>query len=133
MPKSSRLKNVLVDIPPNSDVRGEAVKIMTVKSTGWVVRDVIAISTKPGASRAGHYHKHKEEVFVVLNGNMEAELVDIETKEHIKVKLDGKHRQMLFIRPYVTHTMKNVGNETAWFVEIQNTDYDPNDDYKYVS
>ncbi len=131
MVAKSRLEGILVDIPRNADDRGEAVKVMTVEKTGWPVRDTIFISSKPGVVRGAHYHKLKEEVFVVVLGRMQATLVDTKTGERKELMLDDRKRQMLFIHPYVAHAIKNVGNETAWFVEVQDTDYDKNDDYKF--
>jgi UDP-2-acetamido-2,6-beta-L-arabino-hexul-4-ose reductase len=131
MGKKNRLKNILADISRNFDARGEVVKIITVQKAGWPARDVIAVSVKPGVVRGNHYHKIKEEVFVVLLGRLLVTLVDVKTGERMKMRLDGKSRKMLFIHPFVAHSAKNIGKDTAWFMEVQNTDYDKSDDYRF--
>jgi dTDP-4-dehydrorhamnose 3,5-epimerase-like enzyme len=131
MVEKSRLKDILLDISPNSDIRGEVIKVMTVDKSGWPARDVLVASIEPGAVRGNHYHKEKEEIYVVIKGKVLTTLVDINTKERKEIKFDGKKRQILFIHPYVSHSVKNIGNETAWFIEVQNTDYNTKDDFKY--
>lgn len=125
-----RLDNILIEIPKNADARGEAVKILTVPKVGWPARDIIAISTAPGVVRGKHYHKLKEEVFVLLTGKMLVKLLDVQTREKKEITLDAEKKQMLLIHPYVAHSMENIGNAPIWFVEAQNTDYDSGDDYK---
>ncbi len=129
--KKDNFKDILLDIVPNSDKRGETIKIMTVQKTGWPARDVIVSSIKPKVVRGKHYHKAHEEVFVLLHGKVAVNMINVKTGQRKEIKLDGQKRKMLFIHPYVSHSVKNIGKGTAWFVEVQNTDYDKNDDFKF--
>ncbi|MDE1870246.1 MAG: WxcM-like domain-containing protein [Candidatus Micrarchaeota archaeon] len=131
METKNRLKDILIDIPTRSDARGEAVKIMTVAMTGWPTRDIVSLLTNPGVIRGNHYHKVKEEAFVVVTGRVLVKMVDVETGERKEITLDGKNRQLLFVHPYVAHTIKNIGDGPCWLVEMENADYDKNDDYRF--
>jgi len=131
MSEVEKIGNVLVDIIPNSDARGEVVKIMTAQKTGWPARDVIAVSTNPGVVRGNHYHKEKKEVLVVVLGKLKVSLVHVDTGERKEFEMSGKKRQMLFINPNVAHSIKNIGDETAWFIEVQSADYSKDDDFVF--
>ena len=129
--KKSKIGGILLPINRNVDKRGEVIKIMTAQKAGWPARDIIVASMEPGVVRGNHYHKKKEEIYVVISGPVMAKLVDVKTGKRKRIRLDGKNRRMLFIHPYVAHALKNVGYKTAWFAEVQNTDYTPKDDFKY--
>lgn len=123
--------NTLIRIKKIVDERGEVIKIMSANKIGWPAKDVIVASIQSGAIRGNHYHKKKEEIYVVISGKVRATLLDLKTGKRKILMFDGKKRKMLIIPPYIAHSVKNVGKETAWFIEVQNTDYTPRDDFKY--
>lgn len=68
-----------------------------------------------GIVRGNHYHRNIREWFGVVNGKVEVSLVDIKTKEKVKIILnaDSKKYVRLEIGPNIAHGFKSLSGNVA--------------------
>ena len=86
------------------------------------------LGIKPGCVRGGHYHTRKEEWFCCIHGRCEMAMIDIRDKSSRVVILDDSNRELVFIKPYESHTVRNISkSEDCELLVIISEEYDPND------
>lgn len=92
------------------------------------------VSITPGRSRANHYHRKKEEWIALAAGKILLSLEDPETKENEQHTLDSSSEdyQVVHIRPFVAHSVKNIGTGEASIVVFSKTPEDPADTFPYT-
>lgn len=86
---------------------------------GWLVETVKANSggqcfvstTKPGITRGNHFHLHKVERFMVLQGKAKIRLRKLFTDEVITYELDGTSPSYVDMPTMHTHSITNVGDD----------------------
>lgn len=92
---------------------------------------------KPEAIRGNHFHKEKDEWFVVGSGTVKVTLEDVETKLRASFILDGdgKNYTRLRIKPNIAHSFKNI-TENAIMINYASKPYSKENpdtyDYKLV-
>ena len=85
-------------------------------------------------SRAGHYHKKKEEWFCVTSGGIELMLEDINTneKERMIVDSNSDDYEIIYIPSGTAHLLRNISSEEkASLVVFSREPEDPGDTIEY--
>lgn len=84
------------------------------------------IQTNAGAIRGGHYHKKTQEIFIILDGTIEAAFKQGDKLETITLNKGD----VMLIEPLVTHTF-NIKTDAVWInaLSIKNDEKNP-DIYK---
>ena len=93
------------------------------------------LSIEPGCVRGGHYHTHKDEWFCCLHGKCEMGMINIKDNSSRVVILEGTNREFEYIKPYESHTVKNLSDSEACEVLIIISEkFDPKDPdtFKYT-
>ena len=82
-------------------------------------------------TRANHYHKNKEEWIAPASGKIDLYLENIVSGEKEKLTLDThvKEYEMIYIPPFVAHSLKNNWEQTASLVVFSRN---PEDNYERV-
>lgn len=60
------------------------------------------------AVRGNHFHNKNHEYYIVLEGKISVELVDVKTGKKKKIILDSKKRERLRIGPLIAHASKSI-------------------------
>ena len=92
------------------------------------------VSIEPMKTRAGHYHKKKEEWFCVTSGKIELILENIDTKARKRLILDSnlKNYEIIYIPSSIAHLLKNPSDkERANLVVFSKNPEDPDDTIRY--
>jgi len=92
------------------------------------------VSIEPMKTRAGHYHKKKEEWFCVTSGKIELILEDIDTKRRERILLDSnsKNYEIIHITSTIAHLLKNPSDkERASLLVFSTNPEDPGDTIHY--
>ena len=80
----------------------------------------------PGITKGGHYHTYKNEIFMTAEGSCVTRLRKIGTKEVVEYPQEENKSNKVFITPYHTHDIKNVGNKISstlmWISEVYSDD-----------
>lgn len=82
-----------------SDTRGSLFQLV---HTGY--EQINILTTKAGVMRGGHYHKETAEAFFVIEGLLEATLLE----DHMQQTQMFQTGDFFRIPPYVSHTMKFI-------------------------
>ena len=77
------------------DQRGSLVQLCR---QGW--KQIIVTTTKKGVSRGGHYHKHNNEAFYIIDGEIEIKLSKEGKGENVTVKSGD----FFILKPYAVHS-----------------------------
>lgn len=79
---------------------------------------------KPKVIRGNHYHKTKDEWFVVIAGKIKLVAEDVNSKERIERILDGDNDQYerVFIGKNIAHSFQNISN-TAMMLDYADKSY----------
>ena len=87
------------------------------------------VSVSPGRSRANHYHEKKEEWIALAAGTAALHLVDIKKGERESMVLDTRSADygLIYISPFIAHSIENVGNGEAAVIVFSRTPEDPSD------
>ena len=85
---------------------------------GWWLKQggrftVITEVMPPGSSEKNHYHQHTEQFFYCLKGRLVIRLKDHE--------VTLSEQEGYTIAPQTTHQVKNIFEETAYFLVISST------------
>lgn len=92
------------------------------------------VSFNPGAVRAGHFHRRKEEWFGITSGRVELALEDIKSREQEKIILDADSEdyRIVYIPVNVAHVLRNLSEtEKASLVVFSREPEDLEDTIKY--
>lgn len=85
------------------------------------------LSIRPGFTRGGHYHTRKKEWFCCIHGHCIIKIINIKNGEEKEIRLNGKKRQFLKIKPYEKHWVKNIGKDVCELLIIISEEYDKKD------
>jgi len=114
------------------DNRGELVE-NTLEAIVTGSKHFFVSRSRPGVTRANHYHKRKSEWFYVIQGTCKLIVKDLKTEKREEHLISYEDKVMINIGPNVAHAFKNIGNTEmillALVNEVHNQD-DP-DTYSY--
>lgn len=113
-PKNLKLKK---------DDRGWSVEILKRNEIKQDIRYVYLMTSKPGAIRGNHYHKRRAEWLCVLHGKAKFIIVDNKTGKKTQFTVSGDKPRLVDMPTNVTHTIKNIGKEQLYILEITNMEY----------
>lgn len=93
----------------------------------------IVTFSKSNVIRGNHYHKRKHEWFTILQGKVKLYLYDLKTKEHTTYIVSDKQLELIEIKPYIVHTIKNIGKKNLIFLGLVDEIFDDtnSDTYDY--
>lgn len=89
------------------------------------IRHVAHFELKKGFTRGGHYHKHKEEVFYIIDGLMRGTFYDFDTGE--KEEYAFEKGDKIRVKTGCAHIF--YGIEDSFAIEYSNQYYDKKDAY----
>lgn len=91
------------------------------------------VSITPGHTRANHYHEKKEEWLAPASGTIELLTEDIHSHVKEQYILDTKTKEysLIYIPPFIAHTLKNSGAGDASVVVFSRTPEDLSDTIRY--
>lgn len=107
---------------PNTDERGRLVETVRCHGTGG---QTFVSTTKPGITRGEHYHLHKIERFVVLEGEAEIALRKMFTNEVVTFKVTGDQPVAIDMPTMWTHNITATGNRVITTQFWTNSLFDP--------
>jgi mannose-6-phosphate isomerase-like protein (cupin superfamily) len=84
---------------------------------------------KPGYQRGNHYHKRIEEKLLVIEGELQYIERKVNTLSFKRTIL--RAGDIVFIPKYHVHTITNLTDEIAVFIEFKDEEYDINDTDTY--
>ena len=91
------------------------------------------VSINPGHSRANHYHEKKEEWIALAAGTVTLIMEDIRSGERETVILESvsEDYRLIYIPPFVAHSVQNNGKGEAAVIVFSRTPEDPNDTLRF--
>lgn len=89
--------------------------------------------TEPGVIRGNHYHKHKREWFLVIEGTMDLHIMNLETQKREQYTISSSQPELVIMEPNVVHAFCNIGSEKLIFLGLVNETFDESnpDTYSY--
>ena len=100
------------------DSRGSFEEIFKSKRYGQISVNRI----KPNFLKGGHYHTHKYEIFETIKGKCVTRLRKKDSNIVNTFVQDGNNQTKVFINPFVTHDIRNIGNcdsiTLMWISEV---------------
>jgi UDP-2-acetamido-2,6-beta-L-arabino-hexul-4-ose reductase len=81
----------------------------------------------PFSRRGGHYHRHKEEWFCMVRGEIALDFYNPDGTYRLTQLLSAEHRRFVHVPPPYPHAVRNLGSETAEFLLVANEVFDVND------
>jgi len=87
--------------------------------------------TKPGITRGNHYHTHKFERFIVINGKACIKLRKIFSNNVLSYEVDGNQPAYVDIPTYTTHNITNIGEDDLTTLFWSNIFYDEDNSDTY--
>jgi len=103
------------------DERGKMFQVFDLGNLG----EVLFATVKPNCVRGDHYHKKKRELFCLVKGSAVFKTRNVQTGEKKEIPLSGKSPCVLEILPWWTHSVTNIGEDEAEFLEWCDTPYNP--------
>lgn len=85
----------------------------------------------PGAVRGNHYHKHKTEWFLIIQGTCEIKVKDMETEEEERLTISDNDSVLVSMVPGKAHAMKNIGDNELILLALVNEVLDKEDPDTY--
>ncbi|WP_110181056.1 NAD-dependent epimerase/dehydratase family protein [Nocardioides solisilvae] len=111
-----------ISLTPRADQRGRLVE--TVRAHGRGGQTFVS-TTVPGVTRGEHYHLHKVERFVVLEGEAVIALRRMFTDEVVEIPVSGEHPVAVDMPTMWSHNITNVGSGTLTTLFWTDTLFDP--------
>lgn len=105
----------------HADERGSFTEFLRSERAGQISVNYV----RPGVTKGGHWHHTKAEKFLVLTGACELSLRRIGSDGIIRYRLDGSRLTPVDIPPGYTHSLRNVGKDTAVVLMWASEPYDP--------
>ncbi len=90
------------------------------------------IEVMPGATVGNHYHEHRQELLIPLEGIGNLILEDIATKMQDSVPLDANTQSKVIIPPYAAHAIINTSNNPLRLIEYSTRPFDQNKEDKII-
>jgi UDP-2-acetamido-2,6-beta-L-arabino-hexul-4-ose reductase len=109
------------------DNRGELVEF--VKHHGF--GQILVTRTRPGMTRGNHYHRHKVEKFLVVEGETVIHLRRLGTSEIYSTVVHGEDFVAVDIPIETVHSFENIGKTDLVMVIWANEVFDPKDSDTY--
>lgn len=115
----------------HADTRGSLCELLTTRDGSIEpIVHVYEVTALPGSVRAWVYHRRQYDRLAFVSGRFRIALYDIRpgspTLNMLNVFLLGREQPGLMrIPPLVIHGVQNLGSETASFVNLPTTAYDP--------
>lgn len=78
----------------------------------------------PGAIRGNHFHKNKQEYFIVVKGKCLIVIEDIDSKKREKLEVADSDKIAVLMEPGKAHAIKNVGKEELILLALINEKLD---------
>ena len=100
-------KIILLNLDVKKDDRGVLAEISPVLKNR--LKHMFMATILPGKTRGNHYHKHKTEWILLLEGKALVTLMDTKTKKQNQIELTGLTPQLLEVVP---HTSVKISNHT---------------------
>ena len=116
-------------IEKKEDERGWLAELIKDRKFG----QVFIVVAKPGTVRGNHYHKRKTEGFLVLEGQAELKLIDVETGEDKTLALRGDHPVYVVLPPLVAHSLRALSKMMLLITTSEEFDKADPDTYVYDS
>lgn len=113
---------LLSSLIKHTDQRGDFTELFKLSSTGQISFS----TTKPGYTRAMHYHHSKVEKIVVTNGKAKIKLQSLFNNVEEEFILTSESLQIFTLAPGVYHEITNVGNEDLHLIIWSNQHFDKN-------
>ncbi|WP_181309862.1 polysaccharide biosynthesis C-terminal domain-containing protein [Nocardioides campestrisoli] len=111
-----------IALTPRADQRGRLVE--TVRAHGRGGQTFVS-TTVPGVTRGEHYHLHKVERFVVLEGEAVIALRRMFTDDVVEFKVTGDQPVAIDMPTMWAHNITNVGDSTLTTLFWTDTLFDP--------
>ncbi|CAA6819675.1 MAG: dTDP-4-dehydrorhamnose 3,5-epimerase [uncultured Sulfurovum sp.] len=80
-----------------------------------------------GQIRGNHYHDKATEWFILLQGQCELRLMDMNTKEMLNLQLDADEPKTIVIPPNIAHAFNNTQEEPFLLLAYTDELYNPVD------
>lgn len=107
----------------HKDSRGHLFETVKVRASET---QCFASLTEPGVTRGDHFHIHKVERFMVLNGEAVIRLRRVLSNEVIEYKVSGAHPSYIDIPTLYTHSIENTGEQPLTTLFWTNEIFDAN-------
>ena len=123
----------LTPIVAKSDERGSLSELLTTRDGSIEpIVHVYQVTSMAGSTRAWVYHHKQFDRLAFVNGRFKIALCDIRpgspSANRVNVLVLGSERPALLrIPPLVIHGVRNIGAETATFINLPTHAYDPRD------
>lgn len=105
----------------NIDSRGSFTEIIRTKERGQFSVNI----TKPGITKGNHWHRTKNEKFLVVSGKGVIRFRKIDTDEIMEYRVDGNKMEVVDIPPGYTHNITNIGETDLVTFMWVNEPYNP--------
>ena len=124
-------------LTPHADARGTLFEILTMR--GVLIDPIVHVyhvTAAAGSCRAWVYHRFQDDRLAFVTGRFRVALYDIRpsspTQNMLNVFTFGATRPALLRIPsFVIHGVKNIGDDTATFVNLPTNCFDPSAPDKY--
>jgi UDP-2-acetamido-2,6-beta-L-arabino-hexul-4-ose reductase len=117
------------DLKMNVDKRGSFTEFIKTLNCGQVSINV----SKPGITKGNHWHKSKNEKFLVVSGSGVIRFRKIGDEQVIEYFVNGDKLQVIDIPPGYIHNIENIGKSNLVTVMWANEAFDPeNADTSYM-
>ena len=119
-------------IAPYKDERGLLAKLFDYAALDDKhIQDIYVTYTKPGQSRADHYHKKTTEWFCAIKGKGILKLKAIDSNEELEITLDAKEMNLVEVPPGINHQIFAKGKEELILIAFGNQPYKKDDTDTY--
>ena len=109
------------------DERGELFELFHLPNDG----QVYCVFSEPGAIRANHYHKRKEEKFCVIYGEAKIRLRERTTNKIKEFLVSGGAPEIIAISPNSVHNIENTGKNRMILIAWTSETFNPADPDTY--
>lgn len=109
-------------LTPRTDPRGRLVETVRTHGSGG---QTFVSTTVPGVTRGIHYHLHKIERFVVLEGQAVIRLRRMFHDEVVELPVDGEHPVVVDMPTMWSHDITNVGDSVLTTLFWTDSLFDP--------
>lgn len=110
-----------------ADKRGELAEFIKQEGFG----QVFVTRTRPGYTRGNHFHRHKIEKFLVVEGEC---IFRIRTKDArpVEYHVSGKDFRVITVFPFTAHSFENIGETDLVVIVWANEIFDPENPDTYT-
>lgn len=112
-------------IEKHNDKRGILLEIFKENGNNESVKQVYYSISSPGVVRGNHYHLRKIEWLSVIKGSARILCEDLVTKQKEEILISDENPAVVKISPFITHAIKNVGQEDMYLLVAASEVFDP--------